>query len=295
MAECVTIDAPVVLAFSETEMVHERDAKLLEVGAYPDKGLTVTEADLDGIVARFSDGGAPIKVEHMDTPLDPLGRVQKVWRDGNALMAKLLFPEDLAGFLRRRGVQKLSVGLSREKVGLGLAEVSLVLKPRVAAAAMFGEAPPPFSPLRSCEDQFWGAGEDAKDAEIVRLRAELSAREVNAQIGVLKAAGRVVPATETLARALLSVPGETLITLSEGMNEPVAAVFLKFLEAQPPVVKFGETAGGTADTKLEPGMTTDEATWLRETLGVDPDKVAAQLASEKSASEKIKETSNGNR
>ena len=86
-----------VLAFSETEMVHERDAKLLEVGAYPDKGLTVTEADLDGIVARFSGEGTPIKVEHMDTPLDPLGRVQKVWRDGNALMAKLLFPEDLAG------------------------------------------------------------------------------------------------------------------------------------------------------------------------------------------------------
>ena len=77
MSEQVTMDAPAVLAFSETEMVHERDAKLLEVGAYPDKGLTVTEADLDGIVSRFSADGAPIKVEHMDTPLDPLGRVQR--------------------------------------------------------------------------------------------------------------------------------------------------------------------------------------------------------------------------
>ena len=294
MAECVMMDAPDVVMFSESEMVHERDAKLLEVGAYPDKGLTVTEADLDGIVARFAADGAPIRVEHMDTPLDPLGRVQKVWRDGNALMAKLLFPEDLAGFLRRRGVQKLSVGLSREKVGLGLAEVSLVLKPRVAAAAMFGTEPTPrqVATLPKREGEEIVTMGDAKDAEIVRLRTELSAREVNAQIGVLKAAGRVVPATETLARALLSVPGETLITLSEGTNEPISSVFLKFLEAQPPVVKFGETAASAngTDNAPEAGMTTDEAAWLRETLGVDPDKVAADLASEK-----VKETSNGNR
>ena len=271
----ITLDAPAMLAFSETEMVHERDAKLLEVGAYPDKGLTVTEADLDGIVSRFSADGAPIKVEHMDTPLDPLGRVQKVWRDGGALMAKLLFPEDLAGFLRRRGVQKLSVGLSREAVGLGLAEVSLVLKPRVAAAAMF-------------------SGDD-KDAEIVRLRAELTAREVNAQIGTLKAAGRLVPATETLARALLSVPGESLITLSDGAAaEPVATVFLKFLNAQPPVVKFGETAGGTAEAP-EQAMTTDEAAWLKQTLGVDPDKVAALIADEKKELGQKEAVRNGNR
>ena len=92
MSEQVTMDAPAVLAFSETEMVHERDAKLLEVGAYPDKGLTVTEADLDGIVSRFSADGAPIKVKHMDTPLDPLGRVKRILREGSTLMAKLLFP-----------------------------------------------------------------------------------------------------------------------------------------------------------------------------------------------------------
>src|ERR1700712_3303054 len=102
------LEAPVVLAFSEGEMSAEREALLLECGTYPDKGLVVTEEDLDAIVARFSADGAPIKVEHMDTPLDPLGRVEKIWRDGSVLMAKLLFPPDLASFLRRRGVQKLS-------------------------------------------------------------------------------------------------------------------------------------------------------------------------------------------
>ena len=131
------------------------------------------------------------------------------------------------------------------------------------------------------------SGED-KDAEIMRLRAELSAREVNAQIGQLKAAGRVVPATETLARALLSVPGETLITLSDGAAaEPVASVFLKFLNAQPPVVKFGETAGGTAEAQ-EAALSSEEADWLRQNLGVDPEKVADMMGKEK-------ETANGNR
>ena len=159
MAE-ISMDAPAVFAFSDSEMSAERDALLLECGTYPDKGLTVTEDDLDAIVGRFSADGAPVKVEHMDTPLDPLGRVQKIWRDGSVLMAKLLFPPDMASFLRRRGVQKLSVGLSREAVGLGsslsLAEVSLVLKPRVLAAAMFGDP----TPVASADPSLGGKGEE---------------------------------------------------------------------------------------------------------------------------------------
>ena len=253
------MDAPAVLAFSETEMVHERDAKLLEVGAYPDKGLTVTEADLDGIVARFSDGGAPIKVEHMDTPLDPLGRVQKVWRDGNALMAKLLFPEDLAGFLRRRGVQKLSVGLSREKVGLGLAEVSLVLKPRVAAAAMLN--------LRR--------GSDREDAEIVRLESRTDgAGSQRADRGA--EGGGAGGAGDGNAGAGAAVGSRRDADHAVGRHGGGAGGFgvPEFLNAQPPVVKFGETAGGTAEPQ-EAALSSDEADWLQQTLGVDPDKVAA--------------------
>ena len=237
----ISMDAPAVFAFSETEMSSERDALLLECGTYPDKGLTVTEDDLDTIVERFSADGAPIKVEHMDTPLDPLGRVQRVWRDGSVLMAKLLFPPDLASFLKRRGVQKLSVGLSREKVGLALAEVSLVLKPRVAAAAMFGEgvptpgfAVPSLDPAteRQRLGALRGEGEDMKDAEIARLSAELVSREVEGQVQQLKVEGRIVPATEQLARALLSVPQSALTTLTDHMAPlPVSKVFLAYLQA----------------------------------------------------------------
>ena len=286
MAE-ISMDAPAALTFSDGEMSAEREALLLECGSYPDKGLTVTEADLDGIVRRFSTDGAPIKVEHMDTPLDPLGRVEKVWRDGSVLMARLLFPPDLASFLRRRGVQKLSVGLSREAVGLALAEVSLVLKPRVAAAAMFSEP----TPAASGDPSLLGKGEEAgkptegaimaKDAEIAGLRAALVSREVEGQVQRLKAEGRVVPATEGLARALLSVPAGALITLAEGDGDgalPVSEVFLRYLQASAPVVSFGEVAlpGTGAASRShhhpagdKPALTADEEAFLRK-LGLDP-------------------------
>ena len=253
--EEITVEAPALLA-SEEEMLSERPARLLEAGEYPDKALSLTESDLDAIVSRFT-AGLPVKVEHMDSPLDPLGRVQRVWREGNALLGVLAFPEDLAGFLRRRGAAKLSVGLSREP--LALLEVSLVLKPRVASAAFMGDG------------SFSG---DALSAEIVRLRAALSAREADAQVALFKAQGRIVPASESAARALLS-SGETSVLMADGA-EPVSSVFRRFLAAQPPVVLLGETAPARDDFG---GFTQYEHTFLSR-LGVDPAKVAALLENE---------------
>ena len=71
----------------------------------------MTEADLDALVVRFSAADAvPVKIEHAASPLDPVGLVKRLWREGNALMGRLAFPPDLAGFLERRGIAKLSVG-----------------------------------------------------------------------------------------------------------------------------------------------------------------------------------------
>jgi len=117
------------------EMAVEKDAKIFEAGEYPDKEITVTEADLDGIIESFTE--VPVKVEHTDSPLDPLGTVKRIWRRGKDLFARLAFPSDLAGFLERRGIKKLSVALHKDP--LRLAEVSLVLSPRVPSAAMFGQ------------------------------------------------------------------------------------------------------------------------------------------------------------
>jgi hypothetical protein len=256
IAKEVIVEAPTPLAFASEEMPSERPARLLEAGDYPDKSLSLTESDLDAIVSRFT-AGVPVKVEHTDSPLDPLGRVQRVWREGNALLGILAFPDDLAGFLRRRGAAKLSVGLSREP--LALLEVSLVLKPRVASAAFLGEH---------------ALGENSLNAEIVRLRAALSAREAEAQVALFKAQGRIVPAAEAAARALLASDSGSV--LMAGGPEPVAEVFRRFLEAQPPVILLREiAASGETD-----GFTYYEHTFLSKRLGIDPAKVAALIEEE---------------
>ena len=259
MPETVIVEALSALTFSEDVMTRERPACLLEVGEYPDKALSLTESDLDGIVSRFT-AGLPVKVEHVDSPLDPLGRVCRIWREGSSLLGVLAFPEDLDGFLRRRGAAKLSVGLSRDP--LALLEVSLVLKPRVASAALMG--------LES-------ASSDALASEIIRLRAALTAREVEAQVLAFKAQGRIVPASEAAARALLA-SGERVVQMS-GVREPVSSVFQRFLDAQPPVVVLGETAPSGGDFS---GFTQYEHTFLSR-LGVDPVKVAALIEDEQKA------------
>jgi len=292
MAE-IALDAPVPLTFSDggtgedggaEECRSERTARLLQTGDYPDKGLRLTEDDLDRIAARFSapdgeDGAAlpiPVKVEHVDSPLDPLGHVRRVWRDGTALFGTLAFPDDLAAFLRRRGAAKLSVGLTRAP--LALREVSLVLKPRIAGAVLMGKEPHPGAfgpnPGASADPSLLGKGGE-RDDEVVRLRAEITRRDVDAQIAAFKAQGRIVPASEAPARALLAASGEAAVTLSEG-PEPIARVFRRFLEAQPPTVLFGEAAGaGEASV-----FTQDEHTFLSKRLGVDPARVAALIREE---------------
>lgn len=250
----IVLEASALLAFASEEMLCERPARLLEAGEYADKALTLTESDLDAIAARFT-GGVPVKVEHMDSPLDPLGQVRRVWREGNALLGILAFPDDLAGFLHRRGAAKLSVGLSREP--LALLEVSLVLKPRVASAALMTE--------------------HHLTAEVVRLRAALSAQEADAQVAAFKAQGRIVPASEAAARALLTAGSGSV--LMSGQPEAVSSVFRRFLEAQPPVVLLGEAARG--NTNEMDGFTHIEHTFLSKRLGVDPAQVAALVEEER--------------
>ena len=292
----ITLEAPVALMFSEEgaeeERRTERAARLLEAGDYPDKGLHLTEDDLDAIVARFSEG-VPVKVEHVDSPLDPLGHVKRVWREGSALLGTLAFPDDLAAFLRRRGAAKLSVGLQRDP--LLLREVSLVLKPRIAGAVLMGASTPTPGPCLDPAPLLRGAASGRGASEVVRLKAELTRRDVETQIAAFKAQGRLVPASEPAARALLAAGAEAVVTLSEGGGEggePVALVFRRFLEAQPPVVSFGEAAGG--DWRAAHGFTHDEHMFLSKRLGVDPARVAALLREEQARTQKDENGGNGN-
>lgn len=119
------------------EALIERPAKLFEAGNYEDRKLNVTEADLDKIVGSFS-GDVPVKIEHRDSPLDGfLGAVRSVYRQGKDLMGSIGFTREAWALIDKAGARKLSVGIMRDFSGL--AEVSLVKKPRVSGAAVFDD------------------------------------------------------------------------------------------------------------------------------------------------------------
>lgn len=131
-------DGKTSLSFSDAEPLTVREAKLFEAGAYPDKGMEVTEGDLDKIVRsvnqRANDGDAvPVKAGH-DSPLR-FGSVVEAWRKGKELYAKLAFTAANWAHIQADNASKLSVGLLRDKSGLD--HVGLVTQPRVADAKVF--------------------------------------------------------------------------------------------------------------------------------------------------------------
>ena len=220
--------------YSPEEMPVEKDAKIFEAGEYPDKEIAIGEDDLDVIVSNFTE--VPVKVEHTDSPLDPLGTVKRIWRQGKDLFARLAFPGDLAAFLERRGVKKLSVALYKDP--LRLAEVSLVLSPRVPTAAMFGKQ----QLAANGEEVSVSMSDVDRDKEIAELKFALRAKDVEARLAELKAQGKIVPASESFAREILLQCDEKVTFGDE--ESTVAQLFERFLEAQPKVITFGELSPG---------------------------------------------------
>ncbi len=251
----------------------DREAILLECCDLADKKLTLDEADLDGIVSRFvalNAAPVPVKVEHIDSVLDPLGRVQRIWRDGKRLMGNLAFAPAMADFLRERGPVKLSCGLKRMSDDLRtvtLTEVSLVLKPRIASACLLS---------------------DDEQSELLRLRIQVQQQKVDAQVVSLKLAGKIVPATEAAARVLLMADDHSQITLADGNSLAVAEAFAAFLAAQPPLVVLSElkdltalSVSSTADGNGATELTVDQREFLEKSLGVNADHAAAMMSGDK--------------
>jgi len=278
------MDTPITFEFDYQpgEMSVEKEAKIFEAGEYPDKGIAITEADLDSIVANFEE--VPVKVEHTDSALDPLGTVKRVWRRGKELFATLAFPRDLATFLERRSVKRLSVGLL--KAPLRLAEVSLVLSPRVVSAAMFGQRPAlrriRQAHHRQAQDRAvssqppGGIGEvlsnpesDIRNSQVgeevecgvsetkhANAEAPSGADKRDAEIAELKFALRARDVEARLAALKAQgriVPAsepfarEILIQGDQviafsGGQATAAELFVRFLEAQPKVITFSELA-----------------------------------------------------
>ena len=256
MAERITFD----IDYVPEEMAVEKDAKIFEAGEYPDKGITITESDLDTIVSNFTE--APVKVEHTDSPLDPLGLVKRVWRRGKDLFGRLAFPGEIAAFLERRGIRKLSVALLKDP--LSLAEVSIVISPRITGAALFSDEV-------LAEEVETEMGDMEINAH--ELKFALRRREVDARLATLKADGKLVPAAEDFAREIL-LKGDGKISFADGIIT-VSELFERFLEAQPKVIVFGDTAPacmGEPEMRLSP-----EDEELISRLGISREKLARYI------------------
>lgn len=228
-----------------TENTIEREAKLFEAGSYPDRGIEISEEDLDRIIEGTSE--APIRIEHTGTPFDgALGVLKSVYRKGKELFGKLSFTAAAWELVKSANAKRLSVAIRKDKSGI--AEVSLVREPRIADAAVFGEVSMIFGEIElPAEEQVFSSA----NPEVVRLQRELAEHETERMLDELKRAGKIVPASEVFARAILRSDESSTITFGDRAT-PIAEVFRWFMESQPKVIEFSELASANGGDSDEP-------------------------------------------
>lgn len=108
--------------------------KLFEAGDYPDKGVSITEADLDAAVEAFA--AAPMNYEHKAGILDgALGSISRVWRDGASLLADFQVPHFLRDFAKAQGTP-LKVSAEWDKASKRLTGAAWTLNPRIKDAEL---------------------------------------------------------------------------------------------------------------------------------------------------------------
>jgi len=228
----------------------ERTARIFQAGSYPDRGLTIGPGDLDAIAGAFS-SPAPVLVEHLEGPLR-LGWLKRVWREGPSLFGRLVFSRAAWELMRECGARALSLGLDRET--LRIREVSLVSRPRVAGAQVFSERIVRAGEFQLDDEEETEtltekasgtvrpapAGETGRDAAGLRERLRLS--EAQQELKRFIEEGKVSPGASAHALAILCSDSPKAVCFADGTRSSAAQAFRQFLEAQPPVVLFGETA-----------------------------------------------------
>jgi hypothetical protein len=90
------------------------------------------------------------------------------------------------------------------------------------------------------------------------------------KLAIFKAEGKLVPAAEKYAEAIL-VDGSTQCTFADGGHMTAAEAFVQFMTFQPAVVKI---AGSAADGKDDGEDVSPEAKAVYDSLGVTPEEVA---------------------
>ena len=129
------------IIFDDSEIAVPADAsvstipgKLFEAGDYPDKGVSITEADLDAAVESFA--VAPMNYEHKAGVLDgALGTISRVWREGTSLLADFQVPHFLRDFAKAKGTP-LKVSAEWDKATKRLTGAAWTLNPRIKDAEL---------------------------------------------------------------------------------------------------------------------------------------------------------------
>lgn len=226
----------------------DRRAKLFEVGDYPDKGVTVEEWHLAALCESF-DLPVPVLIEHARSPLE-IGYLTSLEAEGGELFGTIALTREAHELIESSGARSLSLGLTPELTEVR--EVSLVERPRIASARLFGGGP-----------EFTADWEPEWQSELAQFRAE----QDEAWLGGLLADGRLVPAQLGPARQLLAGPG------SAGVRKLVRDL----LESAMPHRLFGEAAPSPA--RPAPSLGPEEAEFYRRYFpGVSLDQIALRKA-----------------
>jgi hypothetical protein len=218
----------------------EREAKLLEAGVYPERGLVLTLEDMERLVAHFR-SPVPLFVEHRPSPVQ-LGWLVAVWQRGMELFGRLWLLPEADALLQRLRVRGLSLGLSRDLQHI--VEVSVTGSPRVPDARLFCASM--LSPLEVNRMEPMPEASEVLDevqqlrARVRQLERELQGQQVREQVQRWTLSGKLPPALASLAEAIL-MQGEAPVQFS-GETLPIAELFRRFVDALPAQSLLGEIA-----------------------------------------------------
>lgn len=141
----------------------EREADLFACGDYPDKGCTVSEADLDRLAASPD---VPVMIEHSGGPIR-IGIATGFRRVGKWLKGRMKLLREASDLMDKLGIKGVSVAVTRDLDRL--VEVSWTGTPRVQGAQVYsGDAD-------ACVIRFAVGEQSQKEAEMSETNTAVQA------------------------------------------------------------------------------------------------------------------------
>lgn len=266
----------------------EREAMLFEAGDYTDThGVEVTEADLDTMIGNFQESPIKIEHTSTPFD-GALGMLKSVIRKGKELWGMLSFNPAAWTLAEQAGAKKLSLGITRDKTKIAevslvnnprIADAQVfsfsldmgdVLSREdvvsTFAALWAGKETTSQEVIKVADEKnpVQNPGESGvefktrldaaekvtaeQSAKIADLQFQIRQRDVKSTLDGLKREGKLIPACEEFAQAIL-MHGDSTLKFGE-TDTTVSALFGKFMAALPVLVDFKEVGpGGKTEEK----------------------------------------------